>query len=199
MLDRDWRGNPVRVGDTVWPGRPLAKIPDLTEMQAEVFVLEADAGDLESGQSATVWLESDPENPHPATLKSIDPMAGRRNRRVPVQYFRTILDLEHTDVESMKPGSRIHAEITIADLDTAITVPRQAICNLEGAMVVYRWSRGTFEVTEVVLGPTAFGRVVVVSGLENGDRIALRDPTAARDHANETGRSAGPVLPGGAS
>ncbi len=59
MLERDWRGNPVRVGDTVWPGRPLAKIPDLTEMQAEVFVLEADAGDLESGQIATVWLEAD--------------------------------------------------------------------------------------------------------------------------------------------
>ena len=27
MLERDWRGNPVRVGDTVWPGRPLARIP----------------------------------------------------------------------------------------------------------------------------------------------------------------------------
>jgi len=199
ILERDWRGNPVRVGDTVWPGRPLAKIPDLTEMQAEVFVLEADAGDLESGQTATVWLEADRADPHPASLKSIDPMAGRRNRRVPVQYFRTVLALEQTDVESMKPGSRVHAEITIADLDSAITVPRQAICNLDGTTVVYRWRRGEFTVTEVELGPAAFGRVVVSSGLEDGDIVALRDPTATEAQDGSTQESSGPVLPGGAS
>jgi HlyD family secretion protein len=199
MLDRDWRGDPVRVGDTVWPGRPLAKIPDLTEMQAEVFVLEADAGDLESGQTATVWLEADPGVPHPATLKSIDPMAGRKNRRVPVQYFRTVLALESTDIERMKPGSRVHAEITIADLDSAITVPRQAICSLDGTSVVYRWQRGKFVAAEVELGPAAFGRVVVVSGLEDGDLVALRDPTTAEDANDENRESTGPVLPGGGS
>jgi RND family efflux transporter MFP subunit len=199
MLERDWRGNPVRVGDTVWPGRPLAKIPDLTEMQAEVFVLEADAGDLGNGQSATVWLEADPGTAHAATLKSIDPMAGRRNRRVPVQYFRTILILEHTDTESMKPGSRVHAEITIADLDSAITVPRQAVCNVEGKTVVYRWTRGTFIAAEIELGPAAFGRVVVTAGLEDGDLIALRDPTTS-DHDNDSlDSSSSPILPGGAS
>jgi len=199
ILDRDWRGNPVRVGDMVWPGRPLAKIPDLTEMQAEVYVLEADAGDLESDQVATVWLESDPGASHPAMLESIDPMAGRRNRRVPVQYFRTVLALEHTDVDIMKPGSRIHAEIIIADLDSAITVPRQAICSVEGTTVVYRWVHGEFVATKVELGPTAFGRVVVASGLEDGDRIALRDPTDGPEVHDGAGRSTGPALPGGAS
>ena len=199
MLERDWRGNPVRVGDTVWPGRPLAKIPDLTEMQAEVFVLEADAGDLGDGQSATVWLEADPGIAHAATLKSIDPMAGRRNRRVPVQYFRTVLALEHTDTESMKPGSRVHAEITIADFDSAITVPRQAVCNVEGKTVVYRWTQGAFVAAEIELGPAAFGRVVVTAGLEDGDLIALRDPTTS-DHGNDSlDSSSSPILPGGAS
>lgn len=199
MLDRDWRGNPVRVGDSVWPGRPLAKIPDLSEMQAEVFVLEADAGDLAPGQTAVVWLEADPHVEYTATLKSVDPMAGRRNRRVPVQYFRTVLALDRTDVEHMKPGSRVHAEITIADLESAITVSRQAICNQEGTTVVYRWTRGEFVATKVELGPAAFGRVVVASGLEDGDLVALRDPTTADDTNESGGESSGPVLPGGAS
>jgi len=199
ILERDWRGNAVRVGDTVWPGRPLAKIPDLTEMQAEVFVLEADAGDLEPGQTATVWLESDRTAAHQAFLKSIDPMAGRRNRRVPVQYFRTVLALERTDIDRMKPGSRVHAEITIANLDSAITVPRQAICNLDGNTVVYLWRRDEFTATEVELGPAAFGRVVVTSGLEDGDIVALRDPTATKDRNGKNQDSSGPVLPGGTS
>ena len=199
MLERDWRGNTVRVGDTVWPGRPLAKIPDLTEMQAEVYVLEADAGDLEDGLAATVWLAADPEVAHSATLKSVDPMAGRRNRRVPVQYFRTILALEHTDTSTMKPGSRVHAEITIADFESAITVPRQAVCKVDGKPVVYCWRRNEFTATEVVLGPAAYGRVVVTEGLEDGDLIALRDPTAAAGENEAAEGPSAPTLPGGAS
>jgi HlyD family secretion protein len=198
MLERDWRGNPVRVGDTVWPGRPLARIPDLAEMQAEVFVLEADAGDLEAGQIATVWLESDPSTEHRATVKSIDPMAGRRNRRVPVQYFRTVLEIEATDTGTMKPGSRVRSEIVIADLESAIMIPRQAVTTVDGRSVVYRLDRGGFEAVEVELGLTALGRVVVVAGLETGDVIALSDPTSSGDEADMGGASpSSPILPGG--
>ena len=197
MLERDWMGNPVRVGDMVWPGRPLAKIPDLNDMQAEVFVLEADAGDIEQGQRAIVWIEAYPDRSHHATIEKIDPMAGRRHRRVPVQYFRTILALEETDTEVMKPGARVRAEITIADLDDAITVPRQAVCNVDGATVVYRWTRSGFEPIEVELGPAALGRVVIATGLESGDQIALRDPTSASAEESDEADSAGPVIPGG--
>ncbi|HSN55539.1 MAG TPA: efflux RND transporter periplasmic adaptor subunit [Candidatus Sulfomarinibacteraceae bacterium] len=198
MLERDWRGNPVRVGDSVWPGRPLARIPDLAEMQAEVYVLEADAGGIEVGQGARVWLEASPGVEHAARVKAIDPMAGRRNRQVPVQYFRAVLELERTDPASMKPGARVRSEILVADLENAITVPRQAVCSLDGGPVVYRRSRGGFEAVPVELGPAALGRVVVASGLDDGDVIALRDPTAdaGADEQPGDGTSA-PNLPGG--
>ncbi len=200
MLERDWRGNPVRVGDTVWPGRPLARIPELDEMQAEVYVLEADAGDLAEGQTATVWLEADPGISHRASVDRIDPMAGRRNRRVPVQYFRTVLALAETDTETMKPGTRVRSEIVIADLEAAITVPRQAVCNINGRPVVYRWTRAGFEPAAVELGPAAIGRVVITAGLDAGDVIALRDPTSAEDEtATRSDASSSAIVPGGAS
>ncbi len=47
-------GEPPRVGDTVWSGTPLAEIPDLSVMLAEVYVLEADAGGLAAGKPATL-------------------------------------------------------------------------------------------------------------------------------------------------
>lgn len=200
MLERDWRGNPVRVGDPVWPGRPLARIPELTEMQAEVFVLEADAGDLAEGQAATVWLEADPGTSHQATVEKIDPMAGRRNRRVPVQYFRTVLALNETDTATMKPGTRVRAEIVIADLEDAVTLPRQAVCNVDGQPVVYRWTRGGFEPIVVELGPAAIGRVVIAVGLDAGDVIALRDPIITDEEtAGKADGSSTSIMPGGAS
>ncbi|TFG38371.1 MAG: HlyD family efflux transporter periplasmic adaptor subunit, partial [Candidatus Aminicenantes bacterium] len=200
MLERDWRGNPVRVGDTVWPGRPLARIPDLAEMQAEVFVLEADAGDLSEGQNATIWLDASPEISHAATVKKIDPMAGRRNRRVPVQYFRTVLALAETDTATMKPGTRVRSEIVIADFDAAITVPRQAVCSVGGEPVVYRWTHRGFEPIVVELGPAAIGRMVIASGLDTGDVIALRDPTATNEEgSSDIEDSTSPAVPGSGS
>lgn len=199
ILDRDWRGNAKRVGDTVWPGRPLGEIPDLSEMQAEVFVLEADAGELAEGQIATVWLESEPGLPFSGTLNSVDPMAGRKNGRVPVQYFRTILNLDRTDQDIMKYGARIRAEITIADFDSCISVPRQAVTTIDGETMVFRWSRGEFAATPIELGPTALGRVVVTSGLDDGDLIALRDPTMVIEKDSGDGDDTSPILTGAGS
>src|SRR5690606_4750323 len=52
VLERDWRGQTLRVGDTTWPGQEVAEIPLVAEMEAEVFVLEADAGDVVEGLPA---------------------------------------------------------------------------------------------------------------------------------------------------
>ena len=91
----------------------------------------------------------------------------------------------------------MRAEITIADLDEAVTVPRQAVCIVEGSTVVYRWSRRGFEPVGVELGPAALGRVVVLSGLEDGDRIAMRDPTRRADEDGGEQGANGPAIPGG--
>jgi RND family efflux transporter MFP subunit len=199
MLERDWRGNPTRVGDTAWPGRPIAKIPDLSEMEAEVYVLEADAGGLAAGQTATVRIEAHPDRPIAATVKSVAPIAQQRGRGAPVQYFLVVLQLDHTEEEIMKPGARVSGEILLADLDDVLTVPRQAIGNKEGSPVVWRKLNDGFEAVEVELGAAAAGRVVVTSGLEAGDVIALRDPAQqARDGGDDGAtRTSGPGLLGG--
>ena len=45
---RDWMGNLPQVGQQVWAGQPVAEIPEMSQMQAEVFVLEIDGEDFGS-------------------------------------------------------------------------------------------------------------------------------------------------------
>jgi len=187
VFERDWRGNRVRVGDTVWPGRPIATLPDLSRMEAEVYVLEADAGGLAPGQEGTVVLEAHPDRPVAATVRQVDPIAQQRIRGVPVQYFRAVLELAATDPGFMKPGARIRAEIVLEQIDDAITVPRQAVAARDGADVVCRATGGGFEAVEVTLGPSSLGRVVVTSGLGPGDEIALVDPDRSRRRDQDGG------------
>ncbi len=181
VFERNWQGQTVQIGETCWPGQTLAGLPDLETLQAEVWVLEADAGGIKAGNPVVVTIESRPKQPFEGVVSSIDPIAQRRVRWVPVQYFRVVVELLETDLAVMKPGARVKAEIVTADLEDALTVPRQAVGSDQGLPVVWRLEGRNFTATPVELGPTSVSRVVIASGLEPGDRVALREPTPSND------------------
>ncbi|MFP3939815.1 MAG: efflux RND transporter periplasmic adaptor subunit [Thermoanaerobaculia bacterium] len=178
IYQRNWRGEPPRVGDTVFRGHPLAEIPRLGEMEVQAFVLEADAGGMAEGKPARVHLEPHPGAVYDARVASVEAVAKPRHRASPVQYFATTLELAETDPELMKPGLRVRVEILLEELAEVLTVPRQAVFERDGVKVVYRRDEGGFASVEVETGSTGLGRVVVEGPLQEGDVVALRDPQA---------------------
>jgi len=200
VLKRDYRSETIRVGDSVWSGQPLAEIPELGEMEAEVFVLEADAGGLAPGKKAEVSLESQAGVTYPAEIRRVDSLAKPRFRGSPVQYFAVVLKLARTDPSVMKPGQRVRAVLDLDDRRDALAVPRQAVFEHEGKMVVYRKKGAGFAPVEVTLGPSGAGRVVVEKGIAPGDVLAMADPVRRReDGKKDKTETPGPgaIGPGG--
>jgi len=190
IIERDWKGSLWKVGDMVFPGLRLASLPLLDDMEVEAFVLEADAGGLSIGLSASVVLEASPEVVYSATIKNIDKLAKPRIRDVPINYFSVILALAHTDTERMKPGQRARATMNL-DERQALAVPRQAVFEKDGRQIVYLQNGTGFEERTVTLDVSSPGLVVIETGLGEGDRIALRDPTrptGTRDDAPQETR-----------
>ena len=176
VLSRSWRGDMPRIGDMMWRGQPIGEIPELVSMKAEVFVLEADAAGLAVGQKAVVTLESNPDVSFPGKIQSVDKMARPRIPRQPVQYFGVTVELERTDAQFMKPGTRVRAVLELENQASAFAIPRQAMFEKEGKKLVYRKRGERFEPVEVTIGSSSAGRVVVTKGLIAGDEIALEDP-----------------------
>lgn len=176
VLKREWRGTP-KVGETVWKGQPLAEIPRMDAMEAEVYVLEADAGGLAVGLPADVTVESRPDLRFKARVSKVDALAKPRVNWVPVQYFGVTLELARTEPEIMKPGQRVRTELMLDARKDAISIQREAVLEKDGKKIVYRRSGWGFEPVEVALGPSALGRVVIEKGLKEGDAVALSDPT----------------------
>ncbi len=174
---RDWRGNTRQVGDTVFSRQPIAELPALDLMKADIYVLEADAGGLEEGRPAELVVEASPERIFDATIRHVDRMPKPKIRGVPVQYFSVTLELTETDPTIMKPGQRVRATLFLAERDDAVVVPRQAVFELEGRKLIYRREGDRFEAVEVRLGPSSLGQVVIEDGIVEGDAIALRDPS----------------------
>lgn len=178
VLQRNWRGEMPRVGDSMWRGQPIGEIPELGSMKADVFVLEADAAGLAVDQKVTLFLESDARLSYKGKVTSVDKVARPRIPRQPVQYFGVTVELERTDPKVMKPGTRVRAVLEVENQANAFAIPRQAMFEKDGKKIVYRRKGEAFEPVDVTIGSSSAGRVVVTKGLAKGDQIALEDPTA---------------------
>ncbi len=176
VLSRGWRGDLPRVGDTMWRGQPIGEIPELESMNAEVFVLEADAAGLAVDQKVTVTIESHPGEVFQGKVERVDKVARPRIPRQPVQYFGVTVKLDRTDARVMKPGTRVRAVLEVESQAHAVAIPRQALFEKEGKKLVYRKNGKGFDPVPVTIGSSSAGRVVVTKGLLSGDEIALEDP-----------------------
>jgi len=176
VIGNQW-GRPFEVGQMVFRQSTVAEIPKPEILEAELYVLEADAGGLVVGLEAMITLESSPDRRVAATVTQVASLAQRRNHRVPIQYFRMVLELAQTEQEWMKPGQRLRATVAVDALEQVLTVPPQAVFDVDDSKVVYVRRGSGFEPVEVELGPASPGKLVIESGLEEGDRVALRDPT----------------------
>jgi multidrug efflux pump subunit AcrA (membrane-fusion protein) len=179
VLERNWRGETAFVGDTLWPGQKLAQLPDLSRLEATVFVLEADGAGLKPGLAARLAIEGRPGEEHEATVTRVEPLAKTREQS-PVKYFEATLSLARTDPAFMKPGQKVRAVIRLEEADGVLAVPRGAVFEKDGRRVVYRRTGGGFVPAEVTIGRQSISRLVVASGLAAGDVVALRDPTVRR-------------------
>ncbi|HTR50598.1 MAG TPA: HlyD family efflux transporter periplasmic adaptor subunit [Kofleriaceae bacterium] len=189
VLNRNWRGETPKLGDSLEPGEDVGELPLLDEMEAEVFVLEVDGSGLADKQPAEVVVEARPDHVYQGKIRLVDKLAKPRQPGSPVQYFAVVIALAETDRAVMKPGQRVRATLVL-DQEDALAVPRQAVIDREGKNIVYRQTASGFEPVTVELGTATAGRVVIKSGLAAGDVIALRDPTHAADAAGSAAGSA---------
>jgi multidrug efflux pump subunit AcrA (membrane-fusion protein) len=174
---KDWRGNSVRTGDTIWPGQPVGEIPALGALDAKVWVLEADAAGLQVGRAVVVTVATRPGTPLQGKVKRAESLARPRPNLGPIQYFEVLVSLDTTDPSWMKPGQRVTASLDLGSADSVV-VPRQAVFQDGDGAHSFRREGSAWERVPVVLGIGSAGRVTVQEGVKEGDVLALRDPTA---------------------
>ena len=107
-----------------------------------------------------------------------------------------------SDVEVLlRPGLLADAEIIVDHIKDALYVPYQGVFEMDGHSVLYVWDGSRLESRRVELGRRSESQVVVLSGIDDGDLIALSPPdgqsqrTRAKKKAErKTGQ---PSFPGG--
>lgn len=180
VFPMSWRGDAIAVGDTVWPGQPIAELPDLSALEARVFVLEGDAAGLSTELSVRLEIEGQPGRALDGKVTRVDALAKNKTRESPVKYFETTIGFERSASRALKPGQRVKATIVMADRADVLWIPRGALFERDGRRYVYRQQGGSFQAVDVGVGARSLGKVVIERGLTPGDRVALRDPQEER-------------------
>jgi multidrug efflux pump subunit AcrA (membrane-fusion protein) len=186
LLQKDTAGNRIMIGDTRWPGFVLMTMPDTGTLTARVQVLESDAGHLKVGQAAEVVVDSHPGTIFPARVERIDAIARPLDKDSPVKYFETILKVNGEVGDVLKPGKLVRADITVGEHADVLTAPRVAVVD-EGQRQ-FVWVQGPAGPTrrEVRIAGGDMARVVVTSGVAEGETVLLVPPPSSA-HAQPPG------------
>lgn len=96
---------------------------DLSKMELQVSVDEADVGQVREGQAATFTVDAYPGRSYPATITRVG--FGSKTTDGVVSY-KTILRVENDDL-SLRPGMTATAEIVTAQRSDVLLVPNEAL------------------------------------------------------------------------
>jgi multidrug efflux pump subunit AcrA (membrane-fusion protein) len=184
-------------GDTTASGRNIADVIEAGRMEVRAQVTEVDRGNLQTGQSAVVEIDALPGRKFTAKVGPLSTTAsqGAFFQTTAVRRFDIVLDLDHPD-PMMRAGSSLRVVIDGREIEDALHVPRQAVFEKAGKNYVFlQTGNGRFERRDVKVENATESRAVI-SGLHEGDVIALVDPDVA---LSRTKSSSGPLAGAGAS
>jgi HlyD family secretion protein len=162
---------PVEIGQRIPPGTPMARVARPEQLKAELRIPETQAKDVVIGQLAVIDTRNGEVK---GRVARIDPAA--RDGTVTVDVAMT---------EALPPGARpdlsVDGTIEIERLDDVVYMGRPTHGQPHATIEIFKLvdDGNEAERVRVQLGASSVSTIVVVSGLEPGDRVILSDVPAA--------------------
>ena len=161
----------LQVGDVVRPGMAEAEIPDLTSWEISANIGELDSGHIAVGQKAVTSIVALPGHPFAGHVKEVGGTTGNPWNR----HFECKLTIDKP-VPELRPGMSANIVITTDEMKGVLSLPAQALFDRDGRSFVYIKTASGFTAKDVTLVRRNEMRVVV-TGIEQGQLVALANPT----------------------
>ena len=176
IIQRNWQtGNKYQAGDQVWTGQPLISLPDLSQLKATVTINEVDIAKIVRGLNVEIRPDAFSDNRFTGTVAEVANLAINKAGSTRIKVFPVEIYLNETH-KDLLPGLTVSCRIIVDRLDDVLFVPIEAIRSEAGSNFVYKRTMTGFDKIEVVVGRSNSDFTIIVSGLNEGDEIALIDP-----------------------
>lgn len=152
----------VDAGALLSANQPVATIIDISELKAEISVIERDYPKLSLGHPATITTDAYPGRIFCGNISNIAQNLNETARQAVVRVL-----IPNPD-SALKPGMFIRMEIELARHEGVTVIPREALVRREGAQGVFVYLKDE--------GNVRF--IPVATGLASGNDIEVTSPEA---------------------
>ena len=178
-----------RQGDTTSSGRAIADVIETGKMEVRAKINETDRDNLQAGQTAVVESDAVPGQSFAARVGALSGLASRGNffETSAVRQFDVTFTFDKIDPRLLA-GSTVRLVIDGRVVPAALQVPRQSVFEKNGKTFVYLKTGDRFERRDVKVTDSTESRAVV-TGVNEGDVIALIDPEIAAKRSKSSSSS----------
>jgi HlyD family secretion protein len=160
---------PVSKSEFVQVGDKLLALADLTKMRVRAYFDEPEIGKIREGMPIVIRWDAIPDKEwhgHVERVPSTIIAFGTRN------VGQVLISIDDADGKLL-PNTNVTVTVTTADVADALNVPRDALHTEQGKSYVYRVVNEKLHRTPVTVNALNLTQVEIVSGLHEGDTVAL--------------------------
>ncbi|MEX1240950.1 MAG: HlyD family secretion protein [Cyclobacteriaceae bacterium] len=176
-----WDQKPLKAGSQINLWDPtVATLPDMTTMMSKTYVNEVDVRKVKSGQKVEVGLDAYPDKKLVGLVTRVANV-GEQRPNSDAKVFEVSVEIEGTD-PTIRPSMTTSNKIITSLIDNALFVPLECMHSFNDT-VTYVFKREGLNIIkqEVVMGETNANDAVILTGLEEGDRVYLSLPAGQEE------------------
>jgi len=165
----------VRPGSQLHYQQQLFSLPDLDKMQVKLKVHESVVKKVVKDLPVTMQVDALPNRVLHGKVLNVGSVAQNDGwRGGGVKEYQTEVSIEDLPADAgLRPGMTAEVKILIKTIENALTVPVQAVTEVDGKHVCYLVKEGKPIRTEVEVGESNEQLIQVLAGIQESDEVAL--------------------------
>lgn len=169
----------IEIGNNVSVNERVFTVANMDLLVVRPGVSEMNLTGLDVGQQVDVSLDVYPNQTFQGTIRRIFPSVDAASRLFTVEVELLQIDGQPT----IRPGFLARTQFATDDLKNVLTIPIEAVTERDGQSHVFvlTGSEDQVELREVKLGAQQDGYAVILSGLEEGEKVAAANLDALTD------------------
>ena len=176
MIGEDFLGKKLSKDSRISTWMPLlATLPDMSSAIVETYIKEIDITKIHMGDSARIAVDALPKKIFTGKVIKIANM-GEDKSGFDMKVFQVIIRFDHVDSD-LKPGMTCNNDLIFASYNNQLLAPLKSIFSKGTDRFVYLKRGGKIIRQAVELGAEDEENVVVLKGLDEGDRVLLYQPS----------------------
>ncbi len=165
----------VLLGDEVFPGMSVVKIPDMSQMQVKLLLGETDAQKVKKNQKSTITIPTIDDLELTGTVSSVDKVAKSIKRGSKVKKVEVVVTLDSV-VQDVVPGLSAFCSIEIEKFTDGIRVPQECIYEKDSVKIVYVKNKDHFVPKPIAIVNQNNDFAIIEGELSGMESLALVEP-----------------------